>query len=719
MNDSFVSDPYAWSTSLEARPPGLTSQACSHALTLFFQTPSDLALATESSSHPAGLQALYLQPWVYAGGGLGNMEECPLQNCLAGAHQRDSLTFASVCIIPECSAYNLAASDFTATLWRSMNQTTNTLALEYTNLMEQIISINQFLGTGWTCGEFIVPWKLYPSGILYILFSTVLFLLGIGFTLKARRKKLRILNNTRVRGERPSAFDATRNVYELAELIEHKDLVQERKQQDYSSFQSYKEDSIVDKAETQEKGWLESSFDVSNHVKHLLVQHSTQTACLDGLRVGSIFWIMLGHTMAIVSSSGAGYANPKDFLPPSGYTTTVAGQLLFSSRLAVDTFLCISGFLVVHVVASKLPLQRTDKKLSVLIRYCRYLPWLFLSRVARILPLYAVTLGFHTQIAPHLGSGPFWYQWLGLLKPCHDYAWANFLFVNNFVPPDLAITETCFYHSWYLAVDLQLFLLAPILIFWYQVNAKAAEKATLVAFFITVGATAYLAYVRDWSLNTFDGSAVARFDVEAYAKPHVRAQSYLAGMYVAMILPPAALQQRSQWTLRHRFILLLTLGAMTLMTFITVTGAYARRPCRYSEWPQLNDCGSLWSPTATFLHAAFSRTVWVVAVAVLMHLCLGRDHLVAWIMSWKCWTPLSHLTYGAYLIHPIVIFIWKLGDREKQVFRLLTFCMDFLSASAVSFVFALLAALFVEYPCASLSKTLAARGSQLTASSAL
>jgi hypothetical protein len=73
--------------------------------------------------------------------------------------------------------------------------------------------------------------------------------------------------------------------------------------------------------------------------------------------------------------------------------------------------------------------------------------------------------------------------------------------------------------------------------------------------------------------------------------------------------------------------------------------------------------------------------------------------------------PSTHsrfLSSLVYLVHPIVIFVWQLGDREKQVFRLITFGMDYLSVCVVSYVAALIAALLVEFPCASLWKDFAA-----------
>jgi peptidoglycan/LPS O-acetylase OafA/YrhL len=268
---------------------------------------------------------------------------------------------------------------------------------------------------------------------------------------------------------------------------------------------------------------------------------------------------------------------------------------------------------------------------------------------------------------------------------------------------------------------------------------------------MSVVVTAVLSYTQMWSVNTFDGAQVALFDVEGYAKPHVRAQSYLAGILVAMWPrrrdmnftpvhrpPESSLDSQSQtqilkirsW-LRYSdtWLTILCLTCLTFLSFVTVTGAYSRRACTFDELPAYNDCGSLWSPTLTFLYTAFSRAVWSICIASLMYLCLedgsqstSNDNddtnsnlsrstpqsqpsqlgyataMVKSVLSWKLWTPLAHLSFGAYLIHPIVIFVWKLGGREKVTFRLSSFVMDCCSISVVTFVLSLGTALIVEFP---------------------
>jgi peptidoglycan/LPS O-acetylase OafA/YrhL len=806
---------YAWSFYVhqptDLTPP-LTSEKCALSLTKLLQGephPALLEVAAEASSGTtAGLEALYAQPWLWAGGGLGSLGECPLQTCMAGtaaATGHAPLVFASVCIVPECHAADLASPDIAAAAERAVqnfypqDEDTTTaatrfqkqIAHSYAENLERINTVNQYLGTGWTCGELLIPFRPWPWGIPYLMVVTLLLVSVTVASLRTTSLRQRTAFETKSTTEdsdndcseegqpllwssveevaTTTTITTTASPSKASTMSQKTTLTPATSSSTLSNFcwqrpsmsQSSSTSSFVPNDPTNASPTSSSSqciawsvfteqpqsacttsnsaiwtaLDVRNHWKNLFKTPSADTAVLDGLRVGSLAWIMLGHLMAISSGTGAGYANPTAFLPPDGITNTFVGQLLFSSRLAVDTFLVLSGFLTVHVVAHKLPLPSSSPNHSVakvydddanskndqtmtstrlwiihhhpLYRYLTNLPRLLITRVARIFPLYAMCLLFYTQIAPLLGGGPFWYQWLALLQPCHDSLWSNLLFVNNFWPPDQPITSTCFYHSWYLAVDLQLFLGAVGLVFWYQSSPQKARRATLGLWMVTACGTAIGAAIRHWSVNSFDGAAVVRYDTEAYAKPWIRAVAYLTGMYVAMLLPRTKLATRSPWRSVHHWSMAAVLIIMTIISFGTAFGAYARRACRAQDWPQTDECGSEWSWFTTWFYTSTSRAVWCVCVGILLHLCLGRSasgNTVAALLSWSAWTPLSHLTFGAYLIHPIIIFIWKLGGTQKEDFQLKTFAMDYVSVTVLSYSVALMAALTVEFPCAALWK---------------
>ncbi len=820
-----------WSTSWGAAPPLLfTSAKCLEAMRELIQNPTLLSIATEASSHPSGLSSLFEQPWLYAGGGLGNIDECTdfmtssasarLHVCLAGGvgktAQQDTIpAFASVCLPQACNALDLAAPDFPATLLQLLDQINNNddprntnnnifynnienreLAREFIRLQQRIYDLNEFLQTGWSCGEYQVPFQSFPFGIPYLFLLTTMIILTVLGT-AVLRKPSRCSTSSVMSLSNHGNGEEAKDEHDVPATPHHSQhpridqqemlpLMTNNNAQTYNdhnhqnhSTQNHAPSSTSVSTQPAGSFWFAwnarihwntiFSTTVIDETKHRQQQsngnynYNYNTACLDGLRVGSMLWIVLGHVMAIQSSRGGGYLNPRDFMPPTGFTTTWLGQLLFASRFAVDTFFCISGYLVVHVLWTKrdriVPTNlRTTTSISHNQNYAhrnhghhqnsdndnhqatmatngtrssshdfsssstfwtRIFPGLMLHRLLRILPLYVMCLGFWTQVAPHLGTktilaatsgGPFWYQWQSLLQPCQDYGWTNVIFLNNFIPPNVPTTQTCFYHSWYIAVDLQLFLfLGPPLVYCYiKWGRRWGLALTMGLMLVSLLVTMYLSFVRQWSINTFDGAAVARFDVEGYAKPYVRAQSYLAGMFLAMaLLSPSSLPQQSivSTTWKHHLLMTTALLTLILVTFGTVTGAYARRPCQYHEWPEVNQCGSTWSAALTFWYAATSRLLWSLATTAIMGLCLsGHGGWVNAILSLPQWKVLSHLTYGVYLIHPMVIFVWQLGSREKEVFRLATVGMNYVAVVVTSFLLALAAAVVIEYPCATLSR---------------
>ncbi len=744
------------------------SSTCRNALDLFLLTKdydalAALSIAVEASSHPSGLTSLQSQPWVYSGGGLGNEDEClsiqfyghdeiQFHSCISGlaTNRAASLPFASLCIPADCTALDLASHQMLSILQHYLTypqttkwlQESQRLRDEYVTVVERVHDINSFLGTGWVCGDFKMPWN--PLAVAPFAFTCIFLLLCVA---RAVLKKHSIRNDISVyrNGElkrlivKTKSFETGKGCeedenhdaerVEATMMLSHYDATP-RECAKRTTTPSTASEYSIDFSEQNDNERMDTdalsptrhdyiqwhwtcAFDLKTNFQRLVSVHDDRTACLDGLRVGSLLWILLGHVMAIESSTGAGYSNPAAFLPPSGWTTTITGQLLFSSRMAVDTFFCISGFLLVHILDRKMNWEK--QKWGTLI--CGIYPTFVVSRAVRILPVYLCCLWFYMFIAPHLGSGPFWYQWQGLLMPCQGANWVrNLFFSNNLI--DGPITETCFYHSWYLAVDMQLYAFCSLLLlcmYNYDLHQYFKYRVKVIAalFLLSVWWTAYCTWTREWSINTFDGVAVVRYDVEGYANPLVRAQSYLAGMMVTCCVSLNGSEHQTVNRGRHRKVsLLVAFAAMTFVAFITSAGAYAQRPCQYNEWPKDGRCGSTWSPFFTFLYTAFSRTIWIAGLCVVIYSCINGSpsndgiNMITSFLSWKVWTLLSNLSFGAYLIHPIVIFIWQLGGRQKAIFSLLSFSLTNFSIAVASFVASFVVALLVELPAAQLWRRL-------------
>jgi peptidoglycan/LPS O-acetylase OafA/YrhL len=83
-----------------------------------------------------------------------------------------------------------------------------------------------------------------------------------------------------------------------------------------------------------------------------------------------------------------------------------------AGQFAVDVFFLLSGFLGAHVLLSR-PSQIGVRA--------------FVLRWLRLTPVYALCIAVYFGVAPHMGTGPFWYK-LGLsASACGRYWWSSIL----------------------------------------------------------------------------------------------------------------------------------------------------------------------------------------------------------------------------------------------------------------------------------------------------
>lgn len=77
-------------------------------------------------------------------------------------------------------------------------------------------------------------------------------------------------------------------------------------------------------------------------------------------------------------------------------------------------------------------------------------------------------ISFSAWILPYIGNGP---QWGPLIEEnsnlCQQSFWKNIFFVQNFFP----VQEQCSPHLQQIAIDCQLFLVAPIVVYYLKKNA--------------------------------------------------------------------------------------------------------------------------------------------------------------------------------------------------------------------------------------------------------
>jgi len=399
---------------------------------------------------------------------------------------------------------------------------------------------------------------------------------------------------------------------------------------------------------------------------------------LDGLRSFSMLWIILAHTTLLVCLLGT---DDQDALIDN--LESVPQQFTLGASLAVDTFFFLSGLLTTYTLLRRM---RKGNKNS-------FPAGMFiLLRFLRLTPLYAFILLFYTYVVPHLASGPVWYRMHQDTQLCRDSWWANLLYVNDFYPT--SFHSTCMSWSWYLANDMQFFILGLIILTIY-LRVKWLGVGISVSL-------AVAAVVTGWILLDHHRNDIQD---DYYDKPYTRVTPFAIGILLGILFVDHDYINIRLSKLRST--VMMTVSIILILAVVYVDYANFRHPDRMKEADGTTDVINAGDFTAqeNAAYQSGGRLIFALAIATLTLLCVtGHGGVVNNFLSSGFWEPLGKLTYGAYLVHPVVIRCYYYQKVQLFHFDAFEQSMYFLSISAMSYFIAGVLHVMVELPFANLTK---------------
>ncbi|XP_065348762.1 nose resistant to fluoxetine protein 6-like [Cloeon dipterum] len=340
--------------------------------------------------------------------------------------------------------------------------------------------------------------------------------------------------------------------------------------------------------------------------------------CLHGIRTLSMLWIVLCHTYVFSTLfPGQNYVS---FAPEFSRQWFMAPIL--NGFLAVDTFFLLSGLLTVYV-----PLMDLSKgrKFNVLKYY--------LYRYLRITIPLAVAIWLASTLYIYAGKGPMWsFIFPLLLKQCHENWWANLLYISNY------FFYYCMNHTWFLCVDMQLALLAPLIIYPLMKWPKYGLSAICVLTLGSVAAIFAVTYTENlpWTGQpNLEASVAERYDKIIYANTPMRASPYLIGMALGYFLSKKHHVHLPKWGIAVGWFTS-TAVALTVIFLILIP---------YSE-------NFVQNALEAAFYASLHKPAWSLCVCWTIWACVnGYGGVVNRILSWKYFVPASKLTFCGYLMH--------------------------------------------------------------------
>ena len=410
---------------------------------------------------------------------------------------------------------------------------------------------------------------------------------------------------------------------------------------------------------------------------------------INGLRVMSMFWVILCHTHFWVLITGIQNTfHVKDVL--LRFSFQAIGNAFFS----VDSFFFLSGLLVAYLTFREM--KRRKGRFPFLTYY--------LHRYLRLTPTYAFVLFFVWLLMMHLGEGPNWplFAWeeSHSYKICSKYWWTNLFYINNLYP--WRMEENCIGWTWYLANDMQFYIFSPLILiplyFLFPLGV-VISGAVLFVSFVTTGA---LTGVYDLQANEFavfaygyvtnNTSPDTSFQNLLYVKPWHRVTPYIIGLLLGYVLYRFRLPSR-------RYVNYIVFPILWIVSGICLaTTLYGLYPTWHGHVPTLAE---------NIIYNMFSRTVWSIGLALLVFVChYGYGGIVNKFLSMKFWIPLSRISYNAYLIHPLVLSVIFGSMRKPVYYEDYSLTMYACGIVVLSYGAAAVVSVFVEFPIGNLEQAL-------------
>eukprot|EP00826_Nyctotherus_ovalis_P011974 TRINITY_DN13120_c0_g1_i1.p1 TRINITY_DN13120_c0_g1~~TRINITY_DN13120_c0_g1_i1.p1 ORF type:complete len:640 (-),score=139.43 TRINITY_DN13120_c0_g1_i1:131-2050(-) len=431
-------------------------------------------------------------------------------------------------------------------------------------------------------------------------------------------------------------------------------------------------------------------FNIAKNSKGLFQDANRVDPNLDvfnGLRVISMLWIILGHSLAQLIMS-----------TPTGNLLSFINQLqerrsllLFTAGIyAVDTFFILSGFFAAFSCYSVYSRPRT-----------KFFPTfisLIVQRYIRLFPIYLITFLTFMFILPKLYDGPISTRILPLQMGCRDNWVGNFLYYNNY----FKVQHMCMQWTWYIANDFQLFLLVPIISYIYCKSKKFGMGLIGVLSVVSIILQLWCVIHYEVSLD-FMSEGYIRYNDKYYYMTYCRCIPYFIGivfawMYISYKSPNDKVSpfEFLNTKIKENTAVRYAIYAVGLVTCIVNIALY---PNNYlnSEAPH-----SVYN-LAVFL--AICHTTFPLGVMLVIYPALvGRFRGLKPFMGCKVFNVLAKLTYSAYMFHMAFYYFYNSSMSEAFHFSIYGLTMISLDVFVFVYLISLPVSLLFESPVIKLSK---------------
>ncbi|XP_034827096.1 nose resistant to fluoxetine protein 6-like [Maniola hyperantus] len=428
--------------------------------------------------------------------------------------------------------------------------------------------------------------------------------------------------------------------------------------------------NIICKKDPKKTNEIFISFSALTNCRRLLAIKTdpNNIQCLDGIRSLAIFWVIVGHVFFIISFI------PANVIYSVEWSQQYESIWVMTATLTVDTFFLLSGLLLVFISAKKL----TGRQLI------RNLPFFYLNRLLRMFPVLAAVVLYEASFSNRIADGPLWPAFMfNNVHKCRNFWWTTLLHLQNFINP----REACLGVTWYLAIDVQLHILSPIVLFWVLGRSRATAWTAVT--------TAVVASLAASTIYIFTKEALEdNHYVYYYVNILTRAPTFFVGLVYGYLLHVWRNRKPKMHLVFHSFITTFFILLLLLIIYCQFIGGR-------------NDFDNR---LIKRLFDSFLRPLWALCLGWIIFACVnGYGGPINWFLSLNIWKIPARISYAMYLTHMSIMFAvysttlqpvyFTLGSAMFDVFGFLwlTMFVSFFLTALIDAPFAILFKKLFEY----------------------
>ncbi|KAH1014290.1 hypothetical protein HUJ04_003149 [Dendroctonus ponderosae] len=288
---------------------------------------------------------------------------------------------------------------------------------------------------------------------------------------------------------------------------------------------------IVKETRKESPHQLLMAFSMHSNVRKLfrITKNSGEFACLNGIRVLSMMWVMFCHVF--FTTLYGPLSNTMDLY--KFLTDDIKSLIIANAPFSVDSFLVVTGLLVVYNFMKS---QHQGKKFNIFTyfrhRYIRLTP--------PIIPIMLACM----FLLPFFGSGPYYPELdASIGRPCRRSWWALLLHVQNYA---IRLPDVCMQHAWYLNVDWQVYLVSPLFLLLlpkYPITGLLSMFSGIMA---SMGASFYITWDKELPASNLNGKFLS-YSNTYYFKTHTRISPWLIGGLLGYVLAKIKLEKNMEY----------------------------------------------------------------------------------------------------------------------------------------------------------------------------